>query len=470
MQLFQNVIVPLDFEVWLCNVEFDSHIQKVIRKERLPSQAGQLVEYISHKRADNVDDKPFSVLLAAAIDPHVHYDDPGFTWREDFYTGTLAAAFGGVTTIIDMPCTSIPPITNGENFDHKLRAIKNKALIDYTFWGGVSGTEFNAGDVQKNMKDLKERGVIGYKTYLISGMKDFTALTPEQLERVGESARKFDMIVAVHAEDRIYIEERRSKFLEKGQNTFIEYCAARSVEAEVRAIKIVINIAEKTEAHFHVVHLSSKKGLDLIRNAQKRGIEITTETCPHFLAFTQDDFKRLGSMLKTAPPVKHKEDREALRDGLIDGTISFVTTDHAGCDYPREKNTGSFWTDYAGIPGSELMLPFMISEGFMKERIDLCALQKLISTNAAKQYGLDTKKGSIAQGKDADLVMLDLNFQQKVKAGQLHSKGKYTPFENHIFKGKISQVYLRGIPIVDNDTFKGIKGEGKFLQPMRRNN
>jgi len=467
MQVLRSVIVPIDDDAWLCDVEFDTQIRDVVKKEKVSPQAEQLIEYVSRKRKQNHHDDQFFVLLSAAVDPHVHYDDPGFSWREDFYTGTLSAAFGGVTTVIDMPCTSIPPVINGTNFSHKLDEVKSKAVIDYAFWGGVSGIEFDTVDVRKNMQELKEKGVVGYKTYLISGMDAFTSLSQEQLEQVGLITRELDMLVAVHAEDRTLIEEKRSKFIDNGQNSFMDYCAARSVEAETRAMQTVIRVAQKTGAHFHIVHLSSKQGLELIREAQKKGVNITTETCPHFLAFTQEDFDQLGSILKTAPPVRQEADRDALWAGLIEGAISFVTTDHAGCDYPREKSTGNIWEDYAGIPGSELMLPFVISEGFLAGRIDLCILQKLISTNAAQLYKLDVSKGSITKDKDADLVLIDVIADTHITAKELHSKGKYSPFDQWKFQGKIRRVYLRGKLIIEDNIYVGRKGEGQFLYPKR---
>ncbi|HEX38384.1 MAG TPA: dihydroorotase [Candidatus Cloacimonetes bacterium] len=467
MQILKNVIVPLQNDVWLCDVKFNTQIHEIVKKEKVPSQSKKLIEYISHNRIHDLHKEQYLILLPAAIDPHVHYDDPGFTWREDFYSGTLAAAFGGITTIIDMPCTSIPPVINGESFSHKLDEVKNKAVVDYAFWGGVSGTEFDTGDVRRNMKVLKNKGVVGFKIYLISGMDEFIALTKGQLEKVGYIARELNMLIAVHAEDKVFIEKKSRQFIENDRNTFKDYCAARSTEAEYRAIKTVIDVAKKTNAQFHIVHLSSKRGLELIREAQKKGLHITTETCPHFLAFTQDDYDHLGNILKTAPPVKYNEDREALWGGLIDGTISFVTTDHAGCDYPREKSTGNIWKDYAGIPGSELMLPFMVSDAFMKGRVNLCELQKLVSTNAAKQYGFQYKKGSIAEGLDADLVLVDILSETRIEAEKLHSKGKYSPFDKVNFKGKINRVYLRGKPIIEDDVYVGRKGEGQFLYPSR---
>ncbi len=466
-----NAILSHGNNTFLCDILYNSQIVGVVEKEEVPADPDKLSDYILLKRrkqnqSANCINANYCVVLPGAIDPHVHYDDPGFEWREDFYTGTLAAAFGGVTTVADMPCTSVPPVINAVNFQHKLNMIRKKAVVDFALWGGISGTEFENNSVRNNMHELAEQGVIGFKTYLISGMDDFTSVTPIQLEEVACIAKEFNMSVAVHAEDKSFVERKRVQFRKENKNEIAHYCQARGVEAEVLAIETVIKVAQKTDAHFHVVHLTSKRGLELIEKAQAQGIHITTETCPHFLAFTQDDFEQQGSILKTAPPVKFAEDKAALWDGLRSGVINFVVTDHAGCDYPSEKNTGSIWSDYGGIPGSELMVPFIFSEGFMKHKISLHQMQKILCENAARNYKLDSHKGSINIGKDADFVFIDPLAKTTVQQEKLHSKGKYTPFNNSTFKGKIGRIFLRGKEIIHDEIFIGRKGEGRILNPL----
>jgi len=273
-----------------------------------------------------------------------------------------------------------------------------------------------------------------------------------------------DSLVAVHAEDKAFVEGMRAEFQGENKNDIIHYYQARGIEAEVLAIKSVIEIAKKTGTHFHIVHLSSKRGLELIEEAQASSIYITTETCPHFLAFTREDFEKQGSILKTAPPVKSQEDKEALWDGLKSGTISFVATDHAGCEYPREKFTGNIWTDYAGIPGSELMVPFIFSEGFMGGKLSLNQTQRILSENAAENYGLHTHKGSISVGKDADFVFIDPLEKMKVDQKKLHSKGKYSPFNDQIFTCRIERTILRGKIITEDDRLLADPGCGSYYK------
>jgi allantoinase len=394
-------------------------------------------------------DGKFLLLIPGAIDTHVHFNTPGFEEREDFEHGSLAAAVGGVTTVVDMPDTSIPPVTSLENMHAKLNATYGHSWVDYAFWGGISGIDFKEGkDIQQQIRDLTEAGVIGFKAYLLSGMETFTDLTPEQMLQAAHwiKAISTGRPLLVHAEDKKLVEERRAELQKKGANDWRAYCKARDVHAEAKAVETMIDIANKSKCWVHIVHLSTKAGLKLIRQAREEGIEITAETCPHYLYFTSNDFKNphISNFLKTAPPVKGKPDKDALWEGIRDGTISFVTTDHAGCDPQKEKISKNFWEVYGGIPGVEHLVPFIFSKGFKKGKLMLSQTIDLISTNPARFSGISRTKGSIEPGKDADMVLINLWGHQVIKGTQMHSKGKYTPFEGVHFDATVEDTFLRG--------------------------
>ncbi len=405
-------------------------------------------------------DGQFLLLMPGAIDPHVHFNTPGFEFREDFDHASQAALWGGVTTIIDMPCTSLPPVTTRANLQRKLQALQNRAFCDYAFWGGISGTDFNDPQtLHKNVTELVEAGVAGFKAYFISGMEKFTDLTVEQMRQAAEWTRELRVPLAVHAEEKSLVVTRRQQLQAAGQNDWRAYCQAHDVQAEVKAVQHLIEIAEQTEAAIHVVHLSSGRALELIGKAQQRGLPITAETCPHYLFFTQSDFERpeIRNFLKTAPPVKFEEDRAALWQGLADGTLQFVTTDHAGCNPQEEKTSENFWQVYGGIPGVEHRVPFLFSEGFLKKRLTLEQTVNLLSGNVAKFFKLSAK-GQLTAGKDADFALIDLWTKWTVKAELMHSKGKYTPFEGVVFKARVQKTFLRG-QLVAN-------AEEDFLSPV----
>jgi allantoinase len=398
----------------------------------------------------------FLLLMPGAVDPHVHFDTPGFEDREDFEHASLAAAYGGVTSIIDMPCTSKPPVTSLKNLQIKDAAIKGRSWIDYAFWGGVAGNDFSADlDVKKQIRELAEAGVVGFKAYLISGMDSFQDLTDTRMTRTAEWIHETGKPLAVHAEEKSLVTEREMRFRSAGQNNWWAYCKARDDRAEAGAISKLANIAGRTGCKIHIVHLSSEWGLNMVECAKDEGLEFSAETCPHYLYFTQDDFDdpKIANFLKTAPPVKSEYDRDALWKGLQNGLLSFVTTDHAGCDPEKEKKSENFWEVYGGIPGVEHRVPFLFSEGFLKGRLTLTQTIEHLSTSAAKYFGLYPQKGILQPESDADFALINLWEPMVVAASGMHSKGKYTPFEGIQFDARVEQTFLRG-KIIDSRTGK----------------
>lgn len=427
----------------------------------------QQLEEIEYPSNTKIYDGEFLVVMPGGIDSHVHFDTPGFEDRDDFEHGSTAAAFGGVTTVIDMPCTSLPPATNKNNFEVKLNALMNRSLVDYSFYGGVCGNDFdNNLNIEKQIKDLSEKGVAAFKAYLISGMSTFSDLDEEKILQTAKWIKQVNKPMAVHAEDKKMIAERTANSKGAGQNNWQAYCSARDDKAEAKAIKLLIDIAEKTGCRIHVVHLSSKLGLDLIREAQSKGLKVTSETCPHYLFFTQNDFNnpQISAYLKTAPPVKNEIDKEALWQGLKDGILSFVVTDHAGCDPAKEKSSKNFWEVYGGIPGVEHRVPFLFSEGFLKNRLTLSQTIKLLSSNVADYFNLKSK-GFIKVGFDADFALTNLWDKQVVKSEEMRSKGKYTPFKGITFNSVVEKTFLRGELIMNRSGVTEQKiGYGKFIK------
>ena len=395
----------------------------------------------------------FMLAIPGAIDSHVHFNTPGFEDRETFESGSFAAASGGVTTVFDMPCTSIPAVTSVRALETKKQAVKRKSYIDYAFWGGIRGEDFDNPflDLKGQVLNLGWSDIVGFKTYLISSMHGFRELESKQMLLAAKWAKNTNKPLAVHAEDRYYISYKIRLNEGKYLNSWREFCEARDDIAEAKAIAMMTKIAKKMECPVHIVHLSSELGLEMVRRAQLEGLNFTAETCPHYLYFTQNDFKneQISNFLKTAPPVKNENDRAALWEGLRDGTISFVTTDHAGCDPIKEKSSWNFWEIYGGIPGVEHRVPFLFSEGFKKGRLSLAQTINLLSTNHANYFNLSKAKGKLKKGKDADITLINLWDSQTVSAQDMHSKGKYTPFQDMEFKAVVETTFLRGTKIMN---------------------
>jgi len=446
MIILKNAFILNEEKTQISDILFSEKIIKIGRDIK----SGKEIEVI---------DLHGKLLIPGCIDAHVHFNDPGLTDREDFTSGTTAAACGGITTIIDMPCTSIPAVTNRENLNKKLAVIKPKAIIDFALWGGIRK---NDAPLNYNViKELWDDGVVGFKIYTISGMKTFAALSYKE---IGVVFKQFpEILFAFHAEDENIIKDSIRKLTAEQMKLPEYFVKTRPVKAEVEAVKkILSSLGKKNKVHF--VHISSKGAAELILKNKKQ-FDVSFESCPHYLQFTSEDLPILKGRLKTAPPVKYDEDKDFLRNCLKTGTLDFVTTDHAGCDYESGKTFDDFSKVYNGIPGTELMIPYLLSEFYLKEKVDLKTIIELTSENAAKRYGLYPEKGSLKIGTDADFTIIDLNRPYLVDETHIHSKGKYSPFNNTEFSCSINKTIVRGKIVFDSE--KGIlqkPGYGKFIR------
>ncbi len=409
------------------------------------------------------------LVLPGVIDGHVHFDDPGYTWRETFASGTRAAAAGGVTCVADMPCTSTPAVVSLANLRVKHAAVREQALVDYLFWGGMCANLMEDGtDWRRDLRELAAAGIGALKCYLHSGMESFRAVSHAQLRELAGLCAELDLPLGVHAEDHELVVEREATLRAAGRADAEAFVESRPGEAELRAVRTVIETARESGAHLHVVHLGSGAALEEIAAARRADLRVSAETCPHYLAFTRGDFTRLGSRLKTAPPVKDESDRQRLWQGVCDGDIAFLTTDHAAGEWPREKQTGSFWTDYGGIPGVELLLPWAWTAGVATGELSLERLVDLLCGGPARFFGLEGRKGALRPGLDADFVLLDEQ-AWTVRAEGLHNLNRYTPFEGQELAVCVEQTWLRGEPVWDRSgaEFPAAPGFGRLTSRGR---
>lgn len=447
MILIRNALISAgnNNETKLVNILFDEKIKQISED----STSSNVTETI---------DLQGKLLIPGCIDAHVHFNDPGFTHHEDFTSGTTAAAYGGITTVIDMPCTSIPPVTNKKNLYSKLDVIEKKAVVDFALWGGIRSNDFPLSE--KMILELWNEGIVGFKLYTISGMDTFAAVSYDDIEKIFSSFP--DVLFAFHAEDAEIIKNALAEFSSDELAQSETYVYTRSVAAEYTTVKKILEIAKNNHVHF--VHISSKKATELILKAKKK-IDATFETCPHFLQFTVDDFPELKGRLKTTPPVKFREDKHFLRSCLKNGSVDFITTDHAGCDWKAEKELDDFSKVYSGIPAIELMIPYLFSEFYLKEKVPLTTMIKLTSENQAKRYGLYPNKGGLHIDTDADFTVIDLNKKITVDEKKLHSLGKYSPFDGNTFNCSVNKTIVRGEVVFDSQHGLLQKpGWGKFVR------
>ena len=442
MRLFKNALIPFGGKEKIADILFDDKILKI--DKNIVAEASYYVEDLKGK-----------LLLPGCIDAHVHFNDPGYTNHEDFYSGTLSAAFGGITTVIDMPCTSIPAVTNKENMEEKLSVIEKKAVVDFALWGGIKGNNFPPKE--EDIHNLWNAGVVGFKIYTISGMDTFRELSYKQIAEMFEKYP--DILFAFHAEDKNIIETALQNITPNEMKLPENYIKTRPIEAEFKAVSEILKVAKNV----HFVHISSKKATKLIIENKKS----TFETCPHYLQFIQNDLLNLKGRLKIAPVVKYQADKNYLRECLKNGKLDFVTTDHAGCDYETEKKFEDFSKVYSGIPGTEFLALYIISEFYIKEKVPINRIVEILSQNQAKRYGLYPNKGSLEIGTDADFTIIDLEKEFYVDEKKLHSLGKYSPFNGQIFGCSVDKTIIRGTNVISNGKIKVSKGFGKFIK--RRN-
>ncbi|WP_253705640.1 allantoinase AllB [Cellulosimicrobium sp. 72-3] len=377
---------------------------------------------------------PHQVLVPGLVDTHVHVNEPGRTEWEGFASATRAAAAGGVTTIVDMPLNSIPPTVDVEALETKQKVARDQAFVDVGFWGGaVPG---NADE----LRPLWDAGVFGFKCFLLhSGVEEFGYLEPDELEADLRLLADFDGLMLVHAEDSRAIERAPTPHGDH-YDTFL---ASRPRGAENVAIAAVIEAARWTGARAHVLHLSSSDALPMIRSAKREGVRLTVETCPHYLALAAEEIPDGATQFKCCPPIREIDNRELLWEGLLDGTIDCIVSDHSPSTPDlKELDTGDFGTAWGGVSSLQLGLAIVWTEARTRG-VPFARVVEWMSARPAAVAGL-RRKGSIALGFDADLAVVEPDTAFVVDPKALHHKNPITPYADRALSGAVVATYLRG--------------------------
>lgn len=389
------------------------------------------------------------VVMPGIVDTHVHINEPGRTEWEGFSSATRAAAAGGVTTLIEMPLNSIPATTSTAAFRAKLAAAAGKLWVDVGFWGGVV-----PGNIAE-LRPLWEVGVFGFKCFLVpSGVPEFEHVTKEHLRAALPELAVLGAPLLVHAEMPEPIEKAVANLSKNvSPRRYGTWLASRPRDAENEAIALLLRLSREFDARIHIVHLSSSDTIPVLQHARNEGAKVSVETCPHYLAFAAEEIADGATEFKCAPPIRERENREKLWDGLANGTIDFIVTDHSPCPSAMKlPEDGDFLRAWGGIASLQLNLPAVWTEASARGYA-VTQLARWLCAGPARLAGLERKKGSIAVGCDADFVIWNPDEKFRMDPSQLLHRHKITPYAGRELKGAVTTTFLRGRKIFDGGEF-----------------
>ena len=393
------------------------------------------------------------VVFPGIIDAHVHFNEPGRAQWEGSATGSRALAAGGGTLFFDMPLNSTPCTIGAPEFDRKRAALEASSVTDFALWGGLV-----PGRVGE-MAEMNARGVVGFKAFMSdSGLPEFPRADDVTLIEGMREAARLGLPVAVHAESDELTRGLAQKMTGRGVRDFL---ASRPVVAELEAIQRALLFAGETHAMLHIVHVSSGRGVALAVEGRARGVDVSIETCPHYLCFTEEDLERLGAIAKCAPPLRSAVDREALWAALLSGYVDIVASDHSPAE-PAMK-TGDFVSAWGGIAGVQSTLAVLLDLGYHDRKLPLERIAALLASEPARRFRIPGK-GSLSPGQDADLALVDLGAFFTLEAGDLHQRHKTSPYLGQSFRGQVRRTVRRGETIF-LDGQSTARTHGRLVRP-----
>ena len=387
-------------------------------------------------------------VMPGVVDIHVHFNEPGLASWEGFRSGSAALAAGGITTYVDMPLNGVPPTTRPEAWEMKKKAAADQSYVDYAFWGGlVPGN-------REELAPLAGLGAAGFKAFMSEpggeGEDIFARADDHTLLDGMHEIATLKRVLALHAEDEGMVAELGAKSIAEGKTEPMDYVRSRPVEAEVVAVARALRYGEQTGCALHFVHISTREALDLIAEAKRRGQDVTSETCPHYLTLIDQDVVRLGAVAKCAPPLRSSSEQEQLWDALTSGLIDVIASDHSPCP-PSMKQSDNFFEIWGGISGAQSTLLIMLEDGHLQRNINLPLLGRVLSLQPARRLGLESK-GEIAIGKDADLVLIDWERSTTLNTEDLLYTHKQSPYVGRTFNCQIADVFCRGQRVYNSES------------------
>ncbi|MDB6059540.1 MAG: allantoinase [Verrucomicrobiales bacterium] len=398
-------------------------------------------------------------IFPGVIDAHVHFNEPGRTHWEGIETGSRALAAGGGTMFFDMPLNAHPPTCDADSFDLKRKAAEAKSVTDFALWGGLV-----PGNL-KQLGKLAKRGVIGFKAFMSnSGIEDFSSVDDKTLRAGMKIAAQLNLPVAVHAESDTMTAALSQKAIAEKSTTIRDYLNSRPIAAELDAIRRAIAIAAETGCALHVVHVSSAAGVQMVTAAHNHGINVTCETCPHYLVLTDEDVEKLGAVAKCAPPLRSKAEQGKLWAEVLNGNVLTIGSDHSPAP-PKMKTSKNFFKVWGGISGVQHMLPLLIDSVAADVR-RLTLISAATSSNIAARFNLPKSKGKIEIGCDADFVLVSTNKPTRITKQALLYRHQQSPYIGRKLKAKVLRTILRGQTIFQNGKIIA-KARGRLIKPLK---
>lgn len=401
-------------------------------------------------------------IFPGMIDVHVHFSEPGREHWEGFHTGSMMMAAGGCTTYFDMPLNGIPSTVNKEALDEKARIGNEKSVVDFGLWGGlVPGNE-------EDLKPLAESGVIGFKAFLsTTGNKEFEAVDDITLLDGMKQIARLGKVLALHSESASMTNWLKKEKENEEKYSADDYLETRPIAAEVEAVERAIYYAELTGCPLHFVHISSAKAMEKIQEAKERGMNITVETCPHYLLFHHGHLRELGAVAKCAPPLREDSERQKLIELLKNDRFDMISSDHSPCPYDlKDPNVHNLFEAWGGISGGQFSLLSSI-ELSLAHNIPFEKVAKWTASNPAKRFGISDRKGRIAKGADADFAFVTLDESYTVTAENYYAKHKESLYIGHTFPCKVVGTMNRG-KLVFKDGEIDKQADQKWLKPQNR--
>jgi allantoinase len=406
----------------------DGRISAVVSADEVPADANIKVHDFGEL-----------AILPGLVDSHVHINDPGRTEWEGFETATRAAAAGGYTTLVDMPLNCLPPTATVSALAAKRKAAEKRCWVDWLAWGGV------VSDNQADIEALAAAGVPGFKCFLIHpGIDGFTMVTETELRAALPDVARTGLPLLVHAELPGPVDEATLRLRDSDWRRYSTYLQSRPEEAELSAIRLLLSLCRQYKFPLHIVHLSASQALSELGAARAEGLPVSVETCPHYLHFCAEEIPDGATLHKCAPPIRDRENREKLWQGLKDGIIDLVATDHSPCPPAMKRlDEGSFKTAWGGIPSLSLALSVMWTDA-SRGGLTLTDLTRWMSEEPARLAGCNDRKGRIAEGYDADLVIFAPEAEFDVTEDRLHYRHPVSPYLGEKLRGVVTATYLRG--------------------------